>query len=132
MTELWPCQVGLADKTYDNSVNFWDIIETFFLWSLMVPFKSSFNNIAQDMPLCPSETVKQDKSTSNWPPPLCGIGLKNQNDAQMFPQSFKTHHMKTKIRRKDNVYHARTERLKKSLIIYTQNLLNQYERLKYY
>ena len=62
----------------------------------------------------------------------CGIGLKNQKDAQMFPRSFKTHHMKTKIWRKYNAYHAKTERLKNSLIIYTQNLLNQYERLKYY
>ena len=57
MTELWHIKfrkrksrnfkkkIGSGEK----SVNFQDIVNFFFLWSLMVPFKSTFNNIAQDM-----------------------------------------------------------------------------------
>ena len=43
----------------------------------------------------------------------------------MFPQNKKTHRMNTRDTPKCVVQHANKERLKKSAIIYMQNLLNE-------
>ena len=45
----------------------------------------------------------------------------------MFPQKMKMHIMETRNPEKYMVQYANTERLKKSPIIFMQNLLNDYE-----
>ena len=45
---------------------------------------------------------------------------------RMFPKYLKMHTMKTRNPEKFIVEHAKTERFKKSSIIYMQNLLNQH------
>ena len=52
---------------------------------------------------------------------------KNEKLKKMFPIVKKIHPMKKRIENKFKVHHANTERLKKSAIIYMQNLLNQNE-----
>ena len=49
---------------------------------------------------------------------------------KMFPIKQKIHPMKKRTENKFKVQHANTERLKKSAIIYMQNLLNQNEMEK--
>ena len=46
----------------------------------------------------------------------------------MFPINKKMHTMETRKQEKYKVEHANTERLRKSAIIYMQNLLNQNEQ----
>ena len=58
--------MGLADKNCDNSANFRDIVNFFCLWSLMAPFKSALDNIAQDMLCRPLRSAGQID-----PPPSC-------------------------------------------------------------
>ena len=47
----------------------------------------------------------------------------------MFPISIKMHQMETRNPDKYQVQYANTERLKKSAVIYMQNLLNENEKL---
>ena len=56
--------------------------------------------------------------------------VKNPKTTHMFPQNVKKHHMETRIPEKFKVYHAKTERFRKSSIIYMQNLLNEDEKNK--
>ena len=56
--------------------------------------------------------------------------VQNPKTTHMFPQNIKKHHMETRIPEKFKVYHAQTERFRKSSIIYMQNLLNQDENNK--
>ena len=50
---------------------------------------------------------------------------------QLFPPNIKTHTMKTRHSEHFEVFHAHTERLKQSPILYMQNLLNnEVERMK--
>ena len=53
---------------------------------------------------------------------------KNIRTKDMFPMNKKMHTMETRKQEKYKVDHANTERLKKSAIIYMQNLLNQNEQ----
>ena len=53
---------------------------------------------------------------------------KNTRTKDMFPMNKKMHTMETRKQEKYKVDHANTERLKKSAIIYMQNLLNQNEQ----
>ena len=53
--------------------------------------------------------------------------LKNKKTQNMFPLNMKKHNMDTRHPEKFKVQHANTERLKKSPIIYMQNLLNEHE-----
>ena len=53
--------------------------------------------------------------------------LKNRKVENMFPENRKTHEMKTRKFEKYMVEPAKTERKKKSPIIYMQKLLNSYE-----
>ena len=46
----------------------------------------------------------------------------------MFPLNHKTHDMNMRKSEKFKVQHANNDRLKKSGIIYMQNLLNKYEQ----
>ena len=50
---------------------------------------------------------------------------KNPQTQNMFPEKKKIHNMDTRNEEKYIVYHAKTERLKRSSILYMQNLLNQ-------
>ena len=50
---------------------------------------------------------------------------KNSKTKHMFPENKKIHDMETRNPEKFKVQHAHTERLKKSSIIYMQNLLNE-------
>ena len=52
--------------------------------------------------------------------------VRNPKTKHMFPESKKTHQMETRKSEKYEVQHANTERLKKSAVIYMQNLLNEY------
>ena len=52
---------------------------------------------------------------------------KNKKMNYMFPQKMKMHLMETRNPEKYMVQYANTERLKKSPIIFMQNLLNDYE-----
>ena len=52
---------------------------------------------------------------------------KNKRMKQMFPKNIKLHLMETRKPEKFTVQHANTERLKRSPIIFMQNLLNEYE-----
>ena len=52
---------------------------------------------------------------------------KNKKMNHMFPKNIKLHLMETCQPEKCTVQHANTERLKKSPIIFMQNLLNEYE-----
>ena len=54
----------------------------------------------------------------------------NKKVKDMFPHNTKKHHMRTRNPEKYQVYHANTERLKKSAVIYMQRLLNEYEMSK--
>ena len=51
--------------------------------------------------------------------------LKNEKANKMFPLNDKRHRMDTRKPEKFKVMKAKTERFKKSAIIYMQNLLNQ-------
>ena len=51
--------------------------------------------------------------------------VKNPKTTHMFPQNRKEHHMKTRMSERFKVFHANTERYRKSSIIYMQNLLNE-------
>jgi hypothetical protein len=53
--------------------------------------------------------------------------VKNKKTQNMFPLNMKKHNMDTRHPDKFKVQHANTERLKKSPIIYMQNLLNEQE-----
>ena len=53
--------------------------------------------------------------------------VKNPKTMKMFPENKKEHKMETRKPEKYLVQHANTERLKKSAIIYMQNLLNENE-----
>ena len=53
--------------------------------------------------------------------------LKNEKNKDIFPIRSKKHEMETIDEEKYVVYHANTERMKKSSIPYMQRLLNQYE-----
>ena len=53
---------------------------------------------------------------------------KNKKMKHMFPLSQKNHQMNTRDEGKYRVYHANTDRLKNSAIIYMQNLLNENEK----
>ena len=53
--------------------------------------------------------------------------LKNPKTKKMFPENKKEHQMETRNPEKYFVQHANTERLKKSAIIFMQNLLNENE-----
>ena len=53
--------------------------------------------------------------------------LKNPKTKDMFPENKKMHKMETRNPEKYLVQHANTERLRKSAIIYMQNLLNENE-----
>ena len=46
----------------------------------------------------------------------------------MFPKQEKEHIMKTRNPEKFKVHHAKTERMKKSPIIFMQNMLNENEK----
>ena len=50
--------------------------------------------------------------------------LKNDKMKQLFPENESSHRMKKRKQKKYKVNHARTERYKKSPIVYMQNLLN--------
>ena len=50
--------------------------------------------------------------------------VKNPKMKKMFPLKTKFHNMKTRGVEKYTVQHSKTERLRKSPIIYMQNLLN--------
>ena len=52
---------------------------------------------------------------------------RNTKTKHMFPESIKIHQMETRRPEKYQVQHANTERLKKSAVIYMQNLLNENE-----
>ena len=52
---------------------------------------------------------------------------KNPKTRDIFPENKKLHEMKTRKTEKFKVQHANTERLKKSSVIYMQNLLNENE-----
>ena len=52
---------------------------------------------------------------------------KNKKMNHMFPKNIKLHLMETRNPEKFTVQHANTERLKRSPIIFMQNLLNEYE-----
>ena len=52
---------------------------------------------------------------------------KNPKTKHMFPISKKTHQMEMRNSEKYKVQHANTEKLKKSAVIYMQNILNEYE-----
>ena len=54
----------------------------------------------------------------------------NKKVQDMFPKSTKKHQMKTRNPEKYQVFHANTERLKKSAVIYMQRLLNEHELSK--
>ena len=54
--------------------------------------------------------------------------LKHQTMRKMFPVNEKTHEMNTRNPSKFKVQFAHTERLKKSPIVYMQNLLNEHEQ----
>jgi hypothetical protein len=56
--------------------------------------------------------------------------FKNPKTKNMFPENKKMHTMETRNPEKFQVNHANTERLKKSAIIYMQNLLNENEHKK--
>jgi hypothetical protein len=51
--------------------------------------------------------------------------VKNQKTKNMFPENKKLHTMETRNPEKYKVTNANTERLKKSAIVYMQNLLNE-------
>ena len=51
--------------------------------------------------------------------------IKNPKTSKMFPENTKIHQMETRNTEKYLVQHAHTERLRKSSIIYMQNLLNR-------
>ena len=53
--------------------------------------------------------------------------VKTDKLKHMFPKNIKSHEMITRSEELYNVQHANTERLKKSSIIYMQNLLNEDE-----
>ena len=53
---------------------------------------------------------------------------KNEKTKQMFPLNRKMYQMNTRNKEKYLVQYANTERLKKSAIVYMQNLLNQNEK----
>ena len=53
--------------------------------------------------------------------------VKNPKTQNMFPLNIKNHKMESRYTDKYKVQHANTERLKKSSIIYMQNLLNEHE-----
>ena len=53
--------------------------------------------------------------------------VKSDKLKHMFPKNVKSHEMITRSEELYNVQHANTERLKKSSIIYMQNLLNEDE-----
>ena len=53
--------------------------------------------------------------------------LKNPKTKNIFPENERIHHMQTRNPEKYVVQHANTERLKKSAVIYMQNLLNKNE-----
>ena len=50
--------------------------------------------------------------------------LKNEKLKKLFPLAKNNHQMKTRLREKFKVYHANTERYRKSAIPYMQTLLN--------
>ena len=54
--------------------------------------------------------------------------LRNPKTKHVFPLNFKTHGMNMRNSEKFKVQHANNERLKKSGIIFMQNLLNKYEQ----
>ena len=54
--------------------------------------------------------------------------LRNHKTKHMFPLNLKTHGMNMRNSEKFKVQHANNERLKKSGIIFMQNLLNKYEQ----
>ena len=53
---------------------------------------------------------------------------KNPKTRDMFPKNIKTHTMTFRNTEKYEVQHANTARLKKSAIIYMQQLLNEHEK----
>ena len=53
--------------------------------------------------------------------------VKNPKTKGIFPKTIKAHPMETRKQEKFQVQHAHTERLKKSSVIYMQNILNQNE-----
>ena len=53
--------------------------------------------------------------------------VRNEKTKSMFPLNIKEHKMKTRNFEKYEVQHANTDRLRKSAIIYMQNLLNKNE-----
>ena len=53
---------------------------------------------------------------------------KNKKVQNWFPKNLKKHEMETRNTEKYHVYHAHTERLKKSAIIYMQKLLNEHDK----
>ena len=53
--------------------------------------------------------------------------VKNPKTKKMFPEAKKIHQMEIRKTEKYQVQHANTERLRKSSVIYLQNLLNQFE-----
>ena len=53
--------------------------------------------------------------------------LKRKEKKEMFSENIRIHHMEMRNSEKYLVQHANTERLKKSAIIYMQNLLNKNE-----
>ena len=54
----------------------------------------------------------------------------NKKVKDMFPKNNKKHQMKTRNPEKYQVFHANTERLKRSAVIYMQRLLNEHELSK--
>ena len=54
--------------------------------------------------------------------------IKNPRTQNMFPENKKIHNMDTRNKEKYIVNHSNTERLKRSSLLYMQNLLNQNAR----
>ena len=55
---------------------------------------------------------------------------RNKKVSNLFPKNDKIHQMETRNPEVYKVQHANTERLKKSPVIYMQNLLNEHEKMQ--